>query len=541
MRQKNILYFLDFYVPNEGEPETALEIGVLEYVVGARRPSVFLHSFLKPPVPHRIRWNNASEQGISRKDILQSAKELPTQQDLLALDFFKGKQVVCLNPNLDPCKSFVNNAHAVYGIIAAWQDTFAGNEEVLKLIKPSQMLSYLGFADQDDSGARYSPLLCRLHSLVAIWLRLQEVKQKNVQLLIPDIFATFKESTIWPIQKIEELDILKPHNSFAEVSPSSINALFSENLADYLDWYNLSIFNHDWELNRKSVSSIDILKGKKDMAEFIFNRCLSYNMRLWVLIFYALYDKKVDYAREIALHNADFKSIHGYIKEDFSSFLIKHLDEFLTKDQKNALVRSMVKQAFKNKSLDSYQDIDFDAYRKTCQKERHLQMRFYERYPDGVPSVKAFREILSGSKVVYRCYEISGNETERQQCIYYINKLFRDFLLECSNPFASFFTDHDLSLWVGYITGYTIEELARTARPNDEEALQQMRAYYISIVDEEKLKYVCALKQRLTDIITKISKNIYADFSDKFNFMGTSIKVIVTKKQGSFIKRIFKI
>ena len=42
---KSALYFLDFYNPNDGELDTALEVGVLRWDQKEERPSVYLHTF----------------------------------------------------------------------------------------------------------------------------------------------------------------------------------------------------------------------------------------------------------------------------------------------------------------------------------------------------------------------------------------------------------------------------------------------------------------------------------------------------------------
>ena len=86
------------------------------------------------------------------------------------------------------------------------------------------------------------------------------------------------------------------------------------------------------------------------MADFVFNRVLNLQMKLWVLIYYSIYDKKVKYAQEIALHEGNILSMPQAIREDFTAFFIRHLEDFLSRDQKRQLIRSMVHHYLKEKA-----------------------------------------------------------------------------------------------------------------------------------------------------------------------------------------------
>ena len=535
--QHKDLYFLDFYVPNDGEPDSALEIGVLQYGPRHLRPAVYLHSFILPANANRIRWNHAHEQGIDRHMILGTHGVLPTLKDLLSRSFLGGKEVVCLNPNLEPCKSFIRDAHETYGIIPTWMEVFAGDEEALKLLRPSQMLEYLGFPTTDASNTRYTALLARLHSLIAIWERLVDFKQNPAHLQLPR--ERMEPSQVWPIPDHQELNIMSV-DSFEQVSAECVHTFFSERLPDYLDWYNLNIYHHDWQFFRKSAPDIQHLKGRKSMTEFLFNQVLSYRLRIWVLIFYALYERRLDYSSEIALRKGDFKLVRQSVFDDFSDFLILHLEEFLDEDQKHRLLHSIIHQALRERAALPYQNISFEEFERLHRDNRERDMTFNVIAPPNC-SVKAFKEILENRRVLYRRYEISGDEQERGACITLVNAMFRQFLGECADPFSNYWTDSYSRHWISYIYGFAWEELCRDTSPSDADALLKSRSLVADIIDSEKEQYVRQLRQQLTGIVEEINQNIVADYTRQFSFMGASIDIVISKKQGSLFKRIFKL
>lgn len=540
--QKEYLYFVDFYVPNEGESETALEIAVLCLKNTDKKPFVFLHSFIMPPLINRVRWKEAKTEGISRDLITKSTVAIPSLQDLNALECLKDKNVVCFNDSIEPVKSFIAGAHNVESILELWNSIFAGNEDAMHCTKISHMLDYLNFEHIDNSINHYTALLKRVFAMVAIYDALTNSKVKAETLLFGGDDKRYSE--YWPLYSLQEINIFDSTNkSFNDIDRESIDEFFSEHMADYLNWYNLFIYDRGWsfELTKKAEPNIGSLKGKIDMSDFIYNRVFNFSTKLWVIIYYALYDKKLSYAKEIVLKNADFSLLPQSIKEDFSTFLVKHLDEFLTRTQKYSIIRSMIHQSLSNKANIPYQDIDFDSYKKLYGKDRHFNMKFIERKAGPQCTVKAFREIQKADRIIYRAYQISGDENDRNDCIIYVNHLFREFMQECANPFSPFFTDNDLNLWILFITGFSFEDLARKSKATDSTDLLELKASYIEFVQEANYIYISKLKQHLTLVIKEISKDIYRDFHDKFCFMGTSIDIIVSKKQGSFFKRLFNI
>lgn len=548
--QKEHLYFVDFYVPNEGESETALEVAVLCLKTTDKKPFIFLHSFIMPPLINRVRWNEARAEGIERELITKSSITIPSLQDLMALECLKDKHVICFNQNIEPVKSFVANAHTSESILELWNSIFEGNEDAMHCTKVSHMLDYLNFEhiDSNDNinevghNNTYTALLKRLFAMIAIY----DVLSKNeiTQELLLSNNNRIRTSDYWPLYKPKDIKVFDAENkSFKDIDRESLDEFFSVHMADYLNWYNFFIYDRGWnfDLAKKAETNISALKGKIDMTDFIYNRVFSFSIRLWVLVYYALYDKKLSYAKEIALKDADFSLLPQSIKEDFSTFLVKHLDEFLTRTQKYSIIRSMIHQSINNKANIPYQDIDFDNYKKLYGKDRHFNMRFIERKAGPQCAVKAFREIQKVDKIIYRSYQISGDDNDRNDCIIFINHLFREFMQECANPFSPFFTDSDLNLWILFITGFSFEDIARKSRASDSTDLLELKASYIEFVQEANFIYINKLKKHLTMVIKEISKDIYKDFCDKFCFMGTSIDIIVSKKQGSFLKRLFNI
>lgn len=535
--QKKELYFLDFYVPNDGEPDSALEVGILRQANKNSRPTVFLHSFITPVSFIRVRWNHAHEQGIDRSMIQAGQGILPTQKDLLSRNYLSGKEVVCLNPNLEPCKSFIKDAYEVHGIITTWQEVFHDDEEAQRLLKPSQMLEYLGFPVSDDSNTRYTALLSRLFSLIAIWTKLAEFKKnpKNIK----KSKGQLPISPVWPIPNHEDLNILSV-DSFEQVSAHCVRSFFSSALPDYLDWYGLNIYHHDWSFYKKPAHDIQHLKGRKSMADFLFNQVLSYRIRIWVLIFYALYDRKLEYSCEIALKKGDFKQVQQSVYDDFSNFLIAHLQEFLDEDQKLHLVRSIIHSGLKQRAALPYQEINYEEFEKLYKNDSLRNMSFNVATPPNC-SIKAFKEIRENQGVLYRRYEISGDETQRAGCITLVNELFKKFLHECSDPFSNYWTDSDIRHWISYIYGYTWDEFRRETGPADGDYLLQARSLIVDVMASETEVYVKNLKQLLTNVINEINQNIVSDYVKQFSFMGTSIDIVISKRQGSFIKRIFKL
>lgn len=529
LNKGSALYFLDFFVPNDGDVDTALEVAVLRWTQDDKRPSVYLHSFLKPVNPVIVRWSNALSSNITKEMILKGF--WPSYSDLLARDFLAGKEVVCLNPELDPCYSFTRNSTAVHGIISEWNDLFEGNEEALKNTRPSQMLEFLGLPVRDESNTKYTPLLCRLHSLVAIYSSIDFLKDSKVHYGKIEGLGLSMSKT-WPIPQVNEnIHRIKVVDSFDKISREDVCTFFSDALPDYLDWYELMIYAHDWKFCKRDYHMLDNLSNVFGMAEFIFSRVLSYQVSLWSLIFYSIYENKTSYAREIALSKGNLRQLPENIKVDFSRFLIIHLEDFLSLDQKKQLIRSIFYNFMLDKSQHSpHIDFNFDdLYKKRNEKPEYV----FETQNPPIGSYKCFKEIrrASDNKILYRAYEIYGIGEVRDACIDRVNQLLRDFVNELYDPFASFWWNKELRLWIQYITGFTFKELSSPPRVYDEKNLTQERSYLRHTILENAKPYINAFKNDLRSIIVKINDTPEGPFTFKMTFFDVSIDIIVYQER----------
>ena len=540
---KNSLYFLDFYVPNEGEPETALEVGVLRYEPSEGRPSVFLHSFIKPERPSRVRWSNAYAQGILRERILgPQGAELPSLNELQLRGFLKDKTVVCFNPSLEPFKSFVSKAYNVYSILGTWLEVHARDDKASKLLKPSQMLNYIGLPDVDSSNTRYTALLCRLQSLIAVWSYLDDYK-RDLMLHRKRTASGISFTQTWPLSdvRLDYFEALASAHSFAEVQPAVLRSVFSDALPDYLDWTQIQVFSHDWVFRRRQQRSTGTLGGRiNSMADLIFNKVLSIQMKFWVLIFYCIYDKKTDYAREIALKDGRYSELSPSIKDDFSLFVISHLDDFLDSNQKRILLKSIIHQVMGEQARTTFEHYDFDALYKKFSQEKDNSLIFHQARPDGC-SVRCFKEISRRNEgALYRRYEISGNEHDRELCINYVNELFRAFIHEVQDPFASVWTPPVLRQWVQYITGFSWQELTAPPHQGEEELLKRSRDFLHEIITLESLPWKSELKRNLIETVNAINQDPDGAYHNEFTFQGTSVEIDVqVKTKSSLFSRIF--
>ena len=537
------LYFLDFYVPNEGEPETALEVGVLRFEASEGRPTVFLHSFIKPLTPKRVRWSNAYAQGIMRERILgPQGADLPTLQELELRNFLKDKTVICFNPSLEPFKSFCSKAHAVHGILATWLEVHAKDEKASKLLRPSQMLNYIGLPDADNSNTRYTALLCRLQSLIAIWCYLDDYKRAQV-LHRRHSGSGLSFTQTWPLSdvRLEYFEALNHAHSFSEVQPAILRSIFSDALPDYLDWMQLQVYSHDWVFRRRRQRSASHLGARiNSMADLIFNKVLSMQMKFWVLIFYAIYDKKVNYAQEIALKNGVYAQLSTAIKDDFSLFIINHLDDFLAPNQKRILLKSIIHQVMGEQARTSFETYDYDALYKQFSQERGSSLLFHQAKPQGC-SIRCFREIRRRNEgTLYRRYDIAGNEHERTLCIEYVNELLRAFIREVQDPFAAVWTPLGLRMWVQYITGFAWQDLFAAPQPNEDEQLSRSREFLRELIVQESKPWKEELKRNLIESVQAINKNPDGEYHNAFTFQGMSVELnVMAKTKISLWSRIF--
>lgn len=547
------LYFLDVYMPNDGEPDTTLAVAVLRLDKTAGRPSVYLHTLIKPEpkIQSRVRWSKAFfyfDQRVTKDTFLQR-RDLPTLNELLQHNYLQGKTVICFNPNQQPYKDLTQNASKVWSILEKWQEVFADDEKASGLTSLKQILEYLNLTASDDQADTcYTALLYRLHSEVAVWRVLQKIKNSGrlqQELSSP---AALAAEVGWPLPAVSG-DIFREASgvrSFAEIRPEVLCAIFSDAMPDYLDWHELSVYSHDWKFSRRYMPDSNqfnssISSSINTMAEFLFNQVLSMQMRFWVLIYYSIYDKKTNYAREIALKNGQYRELTNAVRDDFSIFLISHLDDFLDQQQRQQLLRSIINQVLSDQGNSSFEHFNFESLQKKEDQEEGLQRhRFIRRHPEGC-SVYCFKEIIDrrSGRQVYRRYEISGRGHDRDACIDFINKLFADFLREASNPFSRIWCPEELTKWVQYITGFTWQALTLTpadsnADPDLDAACRLLR----TLMQQAIQPWMEQLQQTIAGIVEAINQDIDGACLHQFVFQGISVEVEVKKPHHSFFGRL---
>lgn len=535
MSQRSSLYFLDVCLPNENEPNLSVQMGILRWLAKRDdRPEVYVHTYLRPQLINRVRWTNVASMGIDKQQIIDN-KKLPTIGDMIKADYLKYKRVVCFNADIEPWSSLTSQSSEVTSITSLWKEIFAKNEKALECINSlNSMLEYLGIPQRDDDNKNFPPLLLRLHAMVAVWFVLDNLKNpanpRNIN------FAN-QCSFIWPLPKFKNQWFDNNPQSFSDLSQTQIKEFFSNDLGLRLNWNNLSMYAHDWVYNRPQKLIQSDLVGAKELADYIFNKLLNFRVKLWLLIFYALYEHKINYSREIALKGGNFEGLSSAIKENFSHFIIAHLDDFLNEKQKLHLVSSLISQSLEEKDKASFTHYDFHECSKS---EPDKPVYFcYSAGPE-LTSYKCFYEIRDAvQKIRYRRYTIYGQGEDRALCVDFVNKSLNSFIAEAKNPFSPFWVTSDLRLWIQFITGISWADYTRPTKMGDEPEVLSYRRNLAIVMEEANKKYLQKLRQNLIEAIESINNNEGYDMPPKcFNFQGTSIEIETCKrkKKGIFTR-----
>ena len=122
----SVIYFVDAYTPNEGEPELSLEYGVLRWNrEQSDRPEVYVHTYLRPETSiHRVRWPNAQSYMKIDRDFIEGNLNLPTLNDMIEEDYLNGK-----NPSMS-CATLEDSIISHLAVFNA--EKARKNEEVVK-------------------------------------------------------------------------------------------------------------------------------------------------------------------------------------------------------------------------------------------------------------------------------------------------------------------------------------------------------------------------------------------------------------------------
>lgn len=544
MARDSAIYIVDVYVPNEGEPESALELSILRINDLDSRPSVYVHSYIMPSNYHlaRIRWSDAHSYGISQ-ELFRNAI-WPSLSDLVAADFLKDKQVVCFCSNLDPVQTLVQNCDNCFSVLNSWQEVFAGNEYASSLTTYSQMLDYMGLDRQDFSNTGYTASLKRAHAYIAIWLYLYNCTQAQVQPEYGD--NSLAQNGFWPLSNVPSPWYDVNVKEFSDIPFEAISQYFSQSLPDYINWSSMCIYVHDWIFGRQR--NYDIKLSNQDyMLNFIFYRLFNLKKRILVLSFYSLYNQRVDYARIIALHDGQFSTLTRYVKEDFASFMLSHLDDFLSGQQKKDIIRALVKEVLQDRFTKPMERAGYEdmlALENNHKLENNHNTHIEKKSLELNKNIVWYKEIAIKQEIIYRCFVIKGSLQERNECIDHVNQKIGELLTEAKDPFASCWLSEDLKEWIQAITGFTWSDLSRAQKQTDSESLKNTRNTIKEIIIDNYKKYLVSYKENFKKVVTEIN-----DLPDNertkfcFSFMGITHEVVVDKIEDasllSFFKKIF--
>lgn len=544
MARDSAIYIVDVYVPNEGEPESALELSILRINDLDSRPSVYVHSYIMPSNYHlaRIRWSDAYSYGISQ-ELFRNAI-WPSLSDLVAADFLKDKQVVCFCSNLDPVQTLVQNCDNCFSVLNSWQEVFAGNEYASSLTTYSQMLDYMGIDRQDFSNTGYTASLKRAHAYIAIWLYLYNCTQAQVQPEYGD--NSLAQNGFWPLSSVPSPWYDVNVKEFSDIPFEAISQYFSQSLPDYINWSSMCIYVHDWIFGRQR--NYDIKLSNQDyMLNFIFYRLFNLKKRILVLSFYSLYNQRVDYARIIALHDGQFSTLTRYVKEDFASFMLSHLDDFLSGQQKKDIIRALVKEVLQDRFTKPMERAGYEdmlALENNHKLENNHNTHIEKKSLELNKNIVWYKEIAIKQEIIYRCFVIKGSLQERNECIDHVNQKIGELLTEAKDPFASCWLSEDLKEWIQAITGFTWSDLSRAQKQTDSESLKNTRNTIKEIIIDNYKKYLVSYKENFKKVVTEIN-----DLPDNertkfcFSFMGITHEVVVDKIEDasllSFFKKIF--
>ncbi|HAO92197.1 MAG: hypothetical protein ACI4M7_05165 [Succinivibrio sp.] len=535
----SVIYFVDAYTPNEGEPELSLEYGVLRWNrEQSDRPEVYVHTYLRPETSiHRVRWPNAQSYMKIDRDFIEGNLNLPTLNDMIEEDYLNGKNVVCFDASVEPFYNLTGNSLNIQSILYMWNTLYSDDENALKCTTIDEMCEYIGMLPDDKANTNYTPLLKRLTKMACLWSLLSEV-ERNPKCRRSLNSGGIQFNLVWPLPASSENWFDNDPKSLSELSDQEITNFFNSNLADRIDWFKMSMYAADWLYNRKKRSGSDDLKGKKELVEFVFNKVLSFKMQMWVLIFYSLYYHQKEVALEIALAHGDLRQLSPVALESFTDFVIDNLDVFLDAQQKHHLLSSLVTQSLEKNSEAQFQHYDYVNLKKKAQGFDGPQYFFYDcSYKDGAPVV--YRQITNGSgKTVYRYYLIKAKGKDRALNCEFIIKKLKEFYIEAQDVFCPIWLDHDIKLWLQFIIGFDYATLATTGTHNDPRDLVEARLALKKIIEKCAYKYMVGLFETLQSVIKDIQLNDVSKSPICFSFQGISIEVCLQANKQNFLQRL---
>ena len=536
----SVVYFVDAYTPNEGEPEYSLEYAILRWCVDkSERPEVYVHTYLRPEAPvHRIRWPNAQSYMKIDRSFIEGNDNLPTLANMIEEDYLNNKMVVCFDASLDPFYDLVGGAIKVESIVQTWNTLYSDDEKALSCDTIDKMCEYIGMLPDNNDNTNYTPLLKRLTKMAALWSLLVEV-EKN-----PKCKPNFKSggmqfNFVWPLPPSEENWFDPEPQSLSELTKEQIVDFFNTNLADKINWFKMSMYACDWVYRRRKRAGADDLVGKKELADFVFNKVLNFKMQMWVLIFYSLYFQQKEDACDIAISNGDLRQLSPVSLEKFTDFIIDNLDVFLNSYQKNCLLASLVHQSLDENVSCSFEHYDYANLKKHSSNNHHLPKLFFneEFYKNNKGS--SYKEILnSDGKSIYRLYELKGYGKDRGANIDFIVRKISKLYNDAHDVFSPIWLNSPIKLWIQFITGVDYKDISSSANRTDSEDLIEIRKAVKKIIEHEAYNYMLKLYEQLETAVTAIRAGDVTKSPICFNFQGCSVEIVISSPNQGLFKRL---
>ncbi len=550
------VYFAGIFSPNEGEEGQSVEFAILRWDLGtstdtpapsSELPYIRVHSFLSPSMPNRLRWGILNEHGIDPRMLQKNATVYPSESDLLAEDYLKGRHTVIFDGNREIMHRLVNNCSAVDEIVTMWHEVFADSEdERLKTASSlDEMLRYMNFPTVSEIACQshhYTRLLCELYATASLWAVLRFFKN-HPQKIGEILQSSMPLNDLWPVREAPDFWFEGEHSSLASFSASEIERFFSRNTQDYIDWRHTNIYVHDWNYGQRVTARIsqEKLPQASAICHRIFNELFTVDVQLRILVYYAVFAHKREYASEIAIRDGDFSLLQDSIREDFTNFLMMHLKDFLGPKQKEMVLSQIFNSSLMIRNKYSYQQYNYEQEKQKQLQDRAASPYFLLQEPSQ-SSVRYFEEIRRYDRTpAYRHYIISGRNDERRMCINGVSKLLNRFLLELKDPYAPIWSDKEFQGWIEYITGVSFGEICRQPRMHDSADIIAARTLVSHVVATETMPYILKLRELLTREIQNISAAEDREYHSTFIFMGVSVEITVThRSQTSLIKRLFR-
>ncbi|HIV55603.1 MAG TPA: hypothetical protein H9898_07440 [Candidatus Anaerobiospirillum stercoravium] len=558
MTRENALYIVDVYVPNEGEPESALELVIFKVLDQQSLPQVYVHTYIRPELPifNRIRWNQAQSFGIERAMVQGS--DYPTFREIVNADYLRDKSVVCFCANFEPIQTLIANCPWCFSVLNRWQDVFAGDDGACQATTIEQMLDYMGLPVVDSSNCHYTPLMKRARALMAIWSYLHN--SLRLQQRPPQGYSEFSQSIYWPLADIPEPWYDPQAKELTDIPAPAICDYFSERLPEYVHWDRVRLYIHDWRFARERSFEVKIV-DQDAMLNFIFYRLFALPKRLMVLTFYALCQQRIKFARIIALHQGQFNTLQQSVKEDFAAFLLTHLADFIVTKHKYDLICALVEQFLQNRFEQQQAHYDFDElYQKHELNQRKLaktrQSGGYYPYNEDEDLIFVreslscnrnifwFRELRERDTVLLRRFTIQGNVDEYNECIDHITDKINELLAEAKNPFAPCWVPAQLRQWIEFITGFAWSDLAHVPSPNDAASLTEARKTLCEIITQRSRQYFYTYNSNFRQVIEGINDTPDGEHTVlAFMFQGIAYEFDVNKSAESsgFFSKLRKI